>query len=131
MLAHMCLPDMRIPISFALYYPEKSDFVFSKLSLKELNSLHFREVNGIFSKSIALARFVLNKGKTAPLIYNGANEIAVLNFLQGKISFLDIFTIVEKAVEKIKPISATTISEMIEFDEEVRVITNEYVTKLT
>lgn len=95
-LAHIAKPDMRIPISYALFYPERQENNFSPFSFTDLynKKLEFYEIPKHF-RSIKFAYSVLSLGGVFPTILNAANEVAVDLFIQGKIGFLNIFDIVE------------------------------------
>ena len=93
-LAQLSLPDMRLPILYALSYPERWDSDFERLDLPKIGSLNFYEVPKKF-RSISLAYSVLSKGGVYPAIFNAANEEAVNLFLNEKIKFIDIVPLVE------------------------------------
>jgi 1-deoxy-D-xylulose-5-phosphate reductoisomerase len=97
--AHISKPDMKIPISFALFYPKRIKNNFSKFSYLDLlgKKLEFYDIPKHF-RSIDLAYSVLAKGGVFPTILNASNEVAVDLFLKGKIEFLDIFRLVEETL---------------------------------
>lgn len=94
--AHLAKPDMKIPISYALFYPHRQQNNFSSVSYMDLfnKNLEFYEIPTHF-RSIKFAYSVLSKGGVFPTIMNAANEVAVDLFSKGKIGFLDIFDVVE------------------------------------
>ncbi|GIV22820.1 MAG: 1-deoxy-D-xylulose-5-phosphate reductoisomerase [Bacteroidia bacterium] len=98
MKAQLSQPDMRLPILYALSYPERLPFSEGRCALPLLGSLTFQEVDTATFPSIELARLALRKGGSAPALLNAADEIAVEAFLQEKIGFLDIFEWVEWAL---------------------------------
>ncbi len=97
-IAQMSRPDMRLPIQYALFYPERREMGEADLGFDKKFALDFEPPDEDRFPSLRLAREALNKGKTAPAIYNAANEIAVESFLNGKIGFTDISEIVEHAL---------------------------------
>lgn len=97
-IAQLGTPDMRLPIQYALTYPERSDFSFEKLNLFEVGALTFEKPDTKTFACLPLCIEAINRGGLAPTIVNGANEEAVKLFLQGKIKFLQIAELVEKAL---------------------------------
>lgn len=93
-IAQLSLPDMRLPILYSLSFPERVPFNARSLNFVELQKLEFFAVNTGAFPSIRMAYDVLKEGKNAGAVLNAANEVAVECFLQEKISFKDIFTIV-------------------------------------
>lgn len=98
MIAQLSAPDMRIPIQYALTYPERLGTGFKGLDLAGLGSLTFEAPDMVKFPSLALAYDVARRGKTFPAVLNAANEVAVEAFLAGKLSFTGIFDVVERAV---------------------------------
>jgi 1-deoxy-D-xylulose-5-phosphate reductoisomerase len=97
-LAHLGYPDMRVPISFALHYPERVDVPIAPLDLVELGELTFEAADEETFACLRLAREAARAGGTAPCTLNAANEIAVHAFLNGRIRFLDIATVIEETL---------------------------------
>lgn len=100
-LAQMGSPDMRVPISYCMAWPERLETPAARLNFTELSRLDFEQPDLETFQCLALARSALNAGGTAPLILNAANEIAVGGFLSGAIGFLEIAAIVEQALERL------------------------------
>ena len=98
-LAHLGYPDMRVPISYGLHYPERVDVPVKPLDLGALGSLTFEPVDDETFSCLALARAAGIAGGTAPCILNAANEVAVHAFLQGRLSFLAIAEVIERTLE--------------------------------
>jgi 1-deoxy-D-xylulose-5-phosphate reductoisomerase len=98
-LAHLGYPDMRVPISYALHYPERVDVPVAPLDLAALGSLTFEPVDEKTFSCLVLARAAGIAGGTAPCILNAANEIAVHAFLQGRLPFLAIAEVIERTLE--------------------------------
>jgi 1-deoxy-D-xylulose-5-phosphate reductoisomerase len=100
-LAHLGYPDMRVPISYALHYPERVDVPVAPLDLAALGSLTFEPVDDQTFPCLALARAAGIAGGTAPCILNAANEVAVHAFLRGRLQFLAIAEVIERTLEAV------------------------------
>ena len=99
-MAQLGMPDMRLPIQYALSYPERLSADFSRLDLTKLSALTFTEPDTLNFPALQLAYCAGKKGGTMPCVFNAANEIAVYAFLQGKIRFLDIAQVIRYTMEK-------------------------------
>src|SRR5581483_8939784 len=99
-LAHLGYPDMRVPISYALHYPERTDVPVRPLDLAAVGSLTFEPVDDETFACLALAREAGRAGGTAPCTLNAANEVAVHAFLAGRLRFLDIAAVVAETLEQ-------------------------------
>ena len=97
-IAQLGTPDMRLPIQYALTYPERSDFSFEKLSLSDIGTLTFEKPDTETFRLLPLCIEAITEGGLKPTAVNGANEQAVKLFLEGKIKFLQIQELVEKAL---------------------------------
>lgn len=97
-IAQLGTPDMRLPIQYALTYPERSDFCFEKLSLSHIGTLTFEKPDTETFRCLPLCISAITEGGLKPTAVNGANEQAVKLFLEGKIKFLQIAELVEKAL---------------------------------
>ncbi len=97
-IAQLGVPDMRIPIQYALTYPERLPSPTAELDLSEIGSMSFYKPDYETFKCLAVCRAALRKGGLYPAVANAANEVAVEMFLNERIRFLDIADIVEKAV---------------------------------
>ena len=95
-------PDMRLPIQYALTYPERSNYAFEKLSLADVGTLTFQKPDTETFKCLPLCIAAINEGGLRPTAVNGANEEAVRLFLEGKIKFLQIAELVEKAAYSVE-----------------------------
>jgi len=102
-LAHLGYPDMRVPISYALLYPERHDVPVRALDLIDLGALTFEAVDQDTFACLRLAREAALAGGTAPCTLNAANEVAVHAFLAGRIRFLDIAGVIEDTLEHLAP----------------------------
>ena len=97
-LAHLGYPDMRVPISYALHHPERVDVPLAALDLASLGSLTFEQPDLETFACLRLAREAGAAGGTAPCTLNAANEIAVHAFLDRRLAFLDIATVIEETL---------------------------------
>jgi len=100
-LAHLGYPDMRVPISYALHHPERVDVPVAPLDLVALGELTFEPPDEETFACLRLAREAAEEGGTAPCTLNAANEIAVHAFLNGRIRFLDIATVIEETLQSL------------------------------
>jgi len=98
-LAHLGYPDMRVPISYAMHYPDRADVPVPSLDLVELGSLTFEVPDLETFRCLSLARAAAHTGGTAPCVLNAANEVAVKAFLDGAIPFLGIPHVIEQTLE--------------------------------
>jgi 1-deoxy-D-xylulose-5-phosphate reductoisomerase len=98
-LAQLGIPDMKLPILYALGYPERVDTAWPGLDLARRQPLEFHEVDTVRFRSIAMAYQVLQQGRNAGAVFNTANETAVEFFMANQISFKDIFTVVADVLD--------------------------------
>ncbi|MFZ4769441.1 MAG: 1-deoxy-D-xylulose-5-phosphate reductoisomerase [Ferruginibacter sp.] len=120
MKAQMGLPDMKLPIQYALGFPNRIANDFPRLQFKKYPSLSFEEPDYKTFRNLGLALEALKTGGNMPCVLNAANEIAVWAFLKNRIGFLDITAVVEKTMEKIDFIKKPTLEEYFESDGEAR-----------
>jgi 1-deoxy-D-xylulose-5-phosphate reductoisomerase len=102
-LAQMGLPDMRLPIQYALVYPERVDTGLPRMELSAYATLTFEAPDEAKFPALGLARRALRQGGTMPAVMNAANEAAVSLFLQERIPFLQMGTLVEQAMDHHDP----------------------------
>lgn len=119
-IAQLGVPDMRIPIQYALTYPERYESPVRKLNLWEYSNLTFYKPDYETFRAINICREAITKGGLYPCTANGANEMANYLFRQGKIGFLDIADLVEKATEKAPVTENYTIDDVLEADKAAR-----------
>ena len=100
-LAHLGYPDMRVPISYALHYPDRVDVPVRALDLVELGALTFEQVDVDTFACLRLARDAALAGGTAPCTLNAANEVAVHAFMAGRLGFLDIAAVIEDTLAEV------------------------------
>ena len=116
LLAHAGLPDMRVPISWALTYPHRGPTAVESLDLSQPLSLNFEPADVATFRCLALAREAGMAGGTAPCILNAANEVAVRAFLDGRIGFLDIAAVVEEALAQVPPEPVVSLEQVLDAD---------------
>jgi 1-deoxy-D-xylulose-5-phosphate reductoisomerase len=115
-LAHLGYPDMRVPISYALTYPERAATPIPQLDLASGLTLEFSAPDLDTFPLLALAREAGERGGTYPCAYNAANEVAVAAFLGGRLPFLGIAEVVEDALAAADGASARDLDELVEAD---------------
>ena len=115
-LAQLGTPDMRIPISYALAWPERMKTPSERLDLSTVGRLEFEEPDPERFPALRLARDALNAGGAAPTVLNAANEEAVERFLDGRIGFLDIARVVETVVEALSGREVSNLGDVREAD---------------
>jgi 1-deoxy-D-xylulose-5-phosphate reductoisomerase len=120
LLAHLGLPDMRVPISWALTYPDRAATPVPTLDLAEAFTLEFEPPDEDAFRCLALAREAGETGGTAPAVLNAANEVAVAAFLRGELGFLDIPAVVEAALGAVEPAPASSLEAVLAADTEAR-----------
>lgn len=121
-IAQLGLPDMRIPIQYALTYPERFESPVGELSLSQIGKLTFFEPDYETFRCINICRKAINMGGLYPAAVNSANEQANLMFRQGKIGFLDIADRVEAVLEKTPHYDNYTFEDILEIDKFAREI---------
>lgn len=118
--AQMGLPDMKLPIQYALGFPLRIKNDFPRFNFKKYPNLSFEEPDYKTFRNLGLAIEALQKGGNTACVLNAANEIAVWAFLRNRIGFLDITAVVEKTIEKIPYINKPTLQEYFDSDGEAR-----------
>ena len=119
-LAHLGHPDMRVPISYALHYPERVDVPVRTLDLAAVGRLTFEPPDPETFRCLALAREAAIAGGTAPCVLNAANEVAVHAFLSEALRFVDIPRVIEGALEASEPIPVGSFDDLYDADAEAR-----------
>lgn len=120
LIAQMAIPDMRIPIEYALLYPNRSENEYNKVDFKQNLELSFEEIDLNRFPLLKLGYEVIEKKGILPTIFNAANEAAVKLFLCDKIKFLDIEEIIISNVKDAKNLSSPTITDIIRVDKEIK-----------
>lgn len=121
-LANLSLPDMRLPIQYAMTWPERMPSPCKRLSLAEVGSLTFHAAPPERYPALRLAYEALRTGGTMPTVYNGANEAAVSLFTAGRIRFTEIYTAVEAAMDAHAAAPADNIAAVLAADREARAL---------
>ena len=124
MKAQMGLPDMRLPIQYALSFPQRLASEFKRFSFLDYPKLTFEQPNTKNFRNLALAFEALNQGGNMPCILNAANEVVVQAFLTDRISFLQMPQIIEMAMEKATFIKTPNLEDYIQTDKEIRIFTS-------
>jgi 1-deoxy-D-xylulose-5-phosphate reductoisomerase len=126
-LAHLGYPDMRVPISYALHFPERADVDVPRLDLAAVGELSFEQPD---PETFACLRLALDAGRaggTAPCVLNAADEVAVAAFLDGRIEFTAIATAIERVLEAMPAAAVTHFDDLFAADAEARRRTAEQV----
>jgi 1-deoxy-D-xylulose-5-phosphate reductoisomerase len=126
-LAHLGYPDMRVPISYALHFPERAEVPVRPLDLVEIGALTFEAVDVEAFPALRLAREAAKAGGTAPCVLNAANEVAVHAFLAGRLPFLGIPEVIERALEQLGPAPLHSFDSLYNADTEARALAAELV----
>ncbi len=119
-LAHLALPDMRLPISCALAYPERLPLTFPVLDLAREGRLEFFPLDPERFPAVELAYRAMDLGDSGTVALNAANEVAVARFVAGKIGFLDITALVAAALDRVSRRDFNSLEEIMAFDRQVR-----------
>ncbi len=120
------IPDMKLPIQYALLYPTRNPNNFPKFSFADYPSWTFEEPRWNDFRALALAKDAMDFGGTQPCILNAANEVAVDKFLDEKLGFTEIPDVIEHTVTNYNPSSALSVEEYLETDTEARKIALQY-----
>lgn len=124
--AQMGIPDMKIPIQYAITYPERIISDFPRMDFTKYNSLTFEQPDMVKFECLDLAYKVLNKGGTYPAVLNAANEVAVDLFINQKIGFLDIPAIIKNSLDSHENRNKFEFEDIIEVDRLTRESINKY-----
>lgn len=122
MKAQMGLPDMKLPIQYAMGFPNRIKNNFPRFNFLDYTTLHFEQPNTEIFRNLALAFAAMEKGGNMPCILNAANEIVVEAFLKRKISFLQMPEIIEQAMNKVDFVNQPTLNDLIETNNETRTV---------
>lgn len=125
-IAQMGTPDMRIPIQYALTYPERTPTNAARLDLTELGTLHFQKMDFNRYRCLRFAYEAGRRGGTLPVVLNAANEVCVQAFLNGKIKFLEIEDVIEWALENHVPTANPDLDTILSVDQETREIVTKH-----
>ena len=125
--AQLGLPDMRLPIQYALAYPERLKNDFPRFDFRNYPSLTFETPDIDTFRNLALAYDSMRKGGNMPCVLNAANEIAVEEFLKDRVGFLEISDVIDSCLEKMPFIQNPSLEDYINTDEETRIKARELI----
>lgn len=127
--AQLGVPDMRLPIQYALTFPERIAADFGRLDFRAAHSLTFEEPDRKTFRNLDLAYEAMIKGGNMPCILNAANEIAVNAFLQERLSFTGMSDLIEEVMAKVDFIARPTLEDFIATDRESRKVAEQWISK--
>jgi 1-deoxy-D-xylulose-5-phosphate reductoisomerase len=130
-LAHLGYPDMRVPISYALHHPERADVPVETLDLAAVGELTFEPPDAETFACLRLAYEAARAGGTAPCVLNAADEVAVHAFLSGRIGFLDIARLIERALDELGSRPVRSFDDLYAADGEARELARQVVEGVT
>lgn len=113
-MAQLGTPDMKLPIQYALFYPQRRFLPGKRLDFAELSSIQFSKPDLEVFQGLSLAYHVGREGGSLPTVFNAANEYAVASFLEKKIGFLDIYRMIEECIDAHNKIEAPSIAEILD-----------------
>jgi 1-deoxy-D-xylulose-5-phosphate reductoisomerase len=119
-IAQLGVPDMRVPIGYALTYPARIENRINGVDFYKIGSLTFEKPDLDTFRCLSLAYDAVKTGGSYPVVLNAANEVLVQQFLAGKIKFLDIQNTVERVLQEHKPVYNLDLEEIIEIDHNIR-----------
>jgi len=125
--AQLGLPDMRLPIQYALTYPDRYPSSLPRFDFANYPSLTFEKPDMETFRNLALAFHALEQGGNMPCVLNAANEVAVAEFLQDKVGFMEMSDIVEKCLSKVKYIKSPSLEDYVDSDKEARIAASELI----
>lgn len=128
MKAQMGLPDMKLPIQYALAYPERIANNFPRFNFMDFPNLSFEEADKKTFRNLALAFDALNTGGNMPCVINAANEVVVAEFLNNRLGFLQMSDIIENCMSEISYISGPSLDDYMETDRQTRIYAQQLVT---
>lgn len=128
--AQLGVPDMKLPIQYALTYPDRVPTNFKRFSFTDYPNLTFEKPDLKTFRNLNLAYTALRQGGNMPCIINAANEVAVAGFLDRKIGFLTMSNIIEECMQKINFIANPTLTDYLNTDKETRIFAQNYIQQL-
>jgi 1-deoxy-D-xylulose-5-phosphate reductoisomerase len=117
-IAQLGVPDMKLPIQYALFYPDRRPMAEKRLDLFELQSLTFEKPDTETFRGLKLAFDAARAGGSMPTVFNAANEMAVRAFLKGEIKYLEIYEMIEKAMDHHKRIDNPDVAQILAAEQE-------------
>lgn len=127
MKAQMGLPDMKLPIQYALSFPKRIKSKFQRFNFLDYPNLNFEQPDSKKFRNLAISFEVMKQGGNAACIMNAANEIAVDAFLKEKIGFMQISNVIEKTLEKIEYVAQPNLEDYIFFDDQARTVAKTFI----
>ena len=121
-LAQLGVPDMRLPIQYAIYYPERRNLPGDRLDFWKLSGITFEQPDMVNFPGLALAYEAGRCGGTMPTVFNAANEVAVARFLNREIGYLDITECIKEAMKAHKNVADPTVAQILEAEKEAEEI---------
>ena len=118
--AQMGLPDMKLPIQYAMGFPKRIANDFPRMDFKKIRNLTFEEPDLKTFRNLVLAMEALEKGGNLPCVLNAANEVSVYAFLRNRINFLDMTDVIEKVMQKVPYIESPSLEEYFDSDGQAR-----------
>jgi 1-deoxy-D-xylulose-5-phosphate reductoisomerase len=129
MKAQLGLPDMKLPIHYAMAYPQRVQSNFPRFNFMDYPELTFQQPDRQAFRNLDLAYKAMNKGGNMPCIINAANEIVVNAFLEDRIGFLEMSDVIERCMEDLQFIENPTLNNYLETDQHTRIFAGQLVTK--
>jgi 1-deoxy-D-xylulose-5-phosphate reductoisomerase len=127
--SQMGLPDMKLPIQYAMAYPQRIPNTYKRLDFREQSKLTFEQADYKTFRNLALAREAMERAGNAPCVLNAANEVLVHAFLQNKVGFLEMSDMIEKTLNSVTLIAHPTLDDYQKSDAEAREYAQEYARK--
>ncbi len=128
--AQLGLPDMKLPIQYAMAFPKRVANDFPRFSFKDYSKLTFEQPDTKTFRNLQLAMDAMERGGNAPCILNAANEIVVESFINNKIGFLQMSDLIEQALSNVDFIEKPNLEELVETDRHTRIYTQKELDKL-
>ncbi len=127
--AQMGLPDMKLPIQYAIAYPGRIQNSFKRFDFRDYAKLTFEQPDYKTFRNLAIAKEAMYRGGNAPCVMNAANEVVVHAFLHNRISFIEMSDVIEQVIEKVSPVEHPALEDYEQSDKEARIYAAELVKK--
>ncbi len=127
--AQMGLPDMKLPIQYAIAYPGRIQNSFKRFDFRDYAKLTFEQPDYKTFRNLAIAKEAMYRGGNAPCVMNAANEVVVHAFLHNRISFIEMSDVIEQVIEKVSPVEHPALEDYEQSDKEARINAAELVKK--
>lgn len=125
--AQMGLPDMKLPIQYALAFPHRISNDFKRLDFRDFSKLTFEQPDYKTFRNLELAKDAMYKGGNIPCVMNAANEVVVHTFLQNRVSFIEMSDVIENVMNKVNFIASPSLEDYRQSDKEARIYASELV----